>query len=412
MPNLMPRSAIVTLFTLELFLAHATCSAAAIMASPAAPRESHLSRAGFDTSGLDSVRILMQTAVRDSVFPGAVLLVSSQGAVAMHEAFGKFGYEEFDHPMPRDAIFDMASLTKVVATTTACMLMEEKGLLDLNGPVQNYFPDFTGANKGQVTIRHLLTHSSGLPAYRKYFLEDKSPAEIVAAILQEELAYAPGTQTVYSDLGIILLGKILERISNKKLDALCRDEIFEPLHMQHTRYNPPANWRSRIPPTEAETWPAGKRGKFVHGVVHDENAFALGGVSAHAGLFSTAGDLAIFMQMLLQGGSVNETKLLKRETIARFTQRQELPPGSSRALGWDTADGKNSAGKLMSASAFGHTGFTGTSIWADPARGLFVILLSNRVHPTRENKCILSFRAQLHDAVVRALDRSHVQSTK
>jgi CubicO group peptidase (beta-lactamase class C family) len=367
---------------------------------------------GFRTAGLDSVRALMEQAVRDSVFPGAVLLVGRRDIVILHEAFGKLGYPPFDQPMPPDAIFDMASLTKVVATTTACMLLYEKDLLDLNTPVQKYFSDFAGGGKEQITIKHLLTHSSGLPAYKKYFLEDKTPAEILAAILQEELVYAPGSQTSYSDLGIILLGKILERMTQRQLEEFCRDEIFVPLGMHHTRYNPPAQWRDRIPPTEQETWPGGHRGKFVHGVVHDENAYALGGVSAHAGLFSTADDLAGFMQMLLHGGSRGPAHLLELETIGWFTQRQELPPGSSRALGWDTPDGKNSAGTLMSASAFGHTGFTGTSLWADPAQDLFVILLSNRVHPTRENKRILSFRPQLHDAVVRALDTSNAQSTK
>ncbi len=365
-------------------------------------------KAGFPIADLDSVRTMMQQAVLDSVFPGAVLLIARRGHIVLHEAFGKFGYGKFDKAMPADAIFDMASLTKVVAATTACMLLYERSLLSLQAPVQSYFPDFTGKGKDQITIKHLLTHSSGLPAYKKYFLENKTPAEILAAILQEELVYAPGTQTVYSDLGIILLGKIFERISQKKLEKFCRKEIFKPLRMQHTRYHPPAKWRKHIPPTEQETWPAGKRGEFVHGAVHDENAFALGGVSAHAGLFSTAGDLAIFMQMLLHGGAYGSSRLLQRETVALFTQRQELPPGSSRALGWDTPDGKNSAGTLMSSSAFGHTGFTGTSLWADPAQGLFVILLSNRVHPTRENKRILSFRARLHDVVMRALEAAHV----
>ena len=293
------------------------------------------------------------------------------------------------------------------------MLLYERGLMVLETPVQKYFPSFTGENKDKITLEHLLTHSSGLPAYKKYFLEGKTPAETIDAILHEELVYAPGTQTVYSDLGIILLGKILERISGQKLDDFCREKVFAPMGMEHTGYNPPAQWRDKIPPTEKETWPGGGRGEFVHGVVHDENAYALGGVSAHAGLFSTAGDLAVFMQMLLNGGSYATATLLQPETIALFTQRRELPPGSSRALGWDTPDGKNSAGTLMSTRAFGHTGFTGTSIWADPARALFVLLLSNRVHPTRENKRLLSFRAPLHAAGVRALDDdSHAPSTQ
>ncbi len=359
--------------------------------------------AGINPARLDSVRLLVQQAVRDSVFPGAVLLLGRNATIALHEAFGNLGYGEFKRPVPLNAIFDMASVSKVIATTTACMLLYERGQLALDAPVQSYLPNFTGKDKEKITLRHLLTHCSGLIAFRRYFLDYHTPEEILNVILKEELTYPTGTQTVYSDLGVILLGKIIELVSGKSLDGFCREEIFAPLRMHETFYKPDSALRERIAPTELDTLTLGRRDKIVHGSVHDENAYTLGGVSGHAGLFSSARDAATFMQMLLNGGSYGEVQLLAPETIALFIKRQEVAAGSSRALGWDTADGKNSAGQLMSAEAFGHTGFTGTSVWADPKTQLFVVLLSNRVHPTRENRRILEFRAKLHEAVVRAL---------
>jgi beta-glucosidase-like glycosyl hydrolase/CubicO group peptidase (beta-lactamase class C family) len=359
--------------------------------------------AGFESARLDSVRGLVQQAVRDSVFPGAVLLLGRNATIALHEAFGNLGYGEFERPMPLNAIFDMASVTKVIATTTACMLLHERGLLALEAPVQSYLPNFTGKDKEKITVRHLLTHSSGLIAFRRYFLDYHTPEEILDVILKEEPTYPPGTQTVYSDLGVILLGKIIELVSGKSLEEFCRDEIFAPLRLHETFYKPDSSLLSRIAPTELDTLTLGRKGAIVHGTVHDENAYTLGGVSAHAGLFSTARDAGAFVQMLLNGGSYGELQLLKPETVALFIKRQDLVAGSSRALGWDTADGKNSAGALMSAEAFGHTGFTGVSVWADPKTRLFVVLLSNRVHPTRENRRILSFRAKLHEMIVRAM---------
>lgn len=366
-------------------------------------RYGFVQEAGFEPARLDSVRLLMQQAVRDSVFPGAVLLLGRNATIALHEAFGHLGYGEFARPMPLNAIFDMASVTKVIATTTASMLLYERGQLALDAPVQSYLPNFIGKDKEKITVRHLLTHTSGLIAFRRYFLDYHTPDEILNVILKEELTYPTGTQTIYSDLGVILLGKIIELVSGKSLEAFCRDEIFVPLRMHETFYQPDSSLLPRVAPTELDTLTLGRKGRIVHGTVHDENAYTLGGVSAHAGLFSTARDVGMFLQMLLNGGSYGELQLLRPETIAQFIKRQEVVTGSSRALGWDTADGKNSAGTLMSTEAFGHTGFTGTSVWSDPQTQLFVVLLSNRVHPTRENRRIIPFRAKLHDAIVRAL---------
>ncbi|MEK7254388.1 MAG: serine hydrolase, partial [Bacteroidota bacterium] len=259
--------------------------------------------------------------------------------------------------------------------------------------------EFIGEKKEQVTVRHLLTHCAGLVPFRLYFKEKSSAGEILQPILNEPLEYPTGSKTSYSDLDFILLGKIVEKLSGVRLDTFCAEQIFRPLRMADTFFLPDSSVLSRLAPTEFDAW----RGRLVHGQVHDENAHALGGVSGHAGLFSTARDLATFLQMLLNGGKYDDLQLLQSGTVALFTRRQNLVPGSSRALGWDTADGANSAGRLMSERAFGHTGYTGTSVWVDPEKEMFVILLSNRVHPTRANTKILKFRALLHDAIMRAM---------
>jgi CubicO group peptidase (beta-lactamase class C family) len=195
------------------------------------------------------------------------------------------------------------------------------------------------------------------------------------------------------------LGKVVDKLSGVRLDAFCTENIFRPLHMADTFFLPDSSYLARIAPTELDAW----RGRMVHGQVHDENAHAVGGVSGHAGLFSSARDLATLLHMLLNGGEYDGRRLLKPETISEFVRRQNVVAGSSRALGWDTADGQNSAGHLMSPRAFGHTGFTGTSAWVDPEKDMFVILLSNRVHPARANTKILKFRAIVHDAIMRAI---------
>ncbi len=345
----------------------------------------------------------MLQAVADSVFPGAVLLVADSGRRVHLRAYGMMGYGTYARPMPKNAIFDLASVTKVVATTTAAMLLVDRGQLDLDAPVQRYLPGFTGENKDKVTVRHLLVHASGLPPFRRYYLENLSAEQTLHRIMIEPLIYSPGTETRYSDLGIILTAKIVEAISGLSLDRFCAKNIFQPLDMEDTFFNPPAEVLDRIPPTEYDPW----RGRMVHGQVHDENAFTLGGVSGHAGLFSTAEDLSHFAAMLLAEGKYGGRQLISPGIIAEFTRRQNLVSGSTRALGWDTRSAeKSSSGHYMSMRAFGHTGFTGTSIWIDPAKKVFVILLSNRVHPTRDNRRIIGFRPKLHDAVMQALGKS------
>lgn len=337
-------------------------------------------------------------------FPGGVLAVGYRGALVHLHPFGRLTYDADAPPVTADTLYDLASLTKVVATTTMAMILVDEERLDLDRPVHEFLPGFEGSSQGwgkeAVTVRHLLTHSSGLPAIVTLYKEVQGREVFRERILALDLVYPPGSRSVYSDPGIILLGEILEQIAGQPLDAFVRARVFEPLGMRETQFRPPAELRSRIAPTEFDPW----RGRLIQGEVHDENAFAMGGVAPHAGLFSAAGDLALFAQMLLNGGSLDGRRIVSRETVDLFTRRAGIP-GSDRALGWDTKSAEgSSAGMLLSARSFGHTGFTGTSIWIDPERELFIILLTNRVYPTRENNLIREARPAVADAVARALD--------
>ncbi len=332
-------------------------------------------------------------------FPGGVLAVGHRGALVHLHPFGRLTYDADAPPVTAETLYDLASLTKVVATTTMAMILVDEGRLDLDRPVRELLPEFQGPGKEAVTVRHLLTHSSGLQAIVPLYKEVQGRAAYRERILALDLLYPAGSRSVYSDPGVILLGEILEQAAGRPLEAFVRERVFEPLGMRDARFRPPVELRSRIAPTEFDPW----RGRLVHGEVHAENAFALGGVAPHAGLFATAGDLARFAQMLLNGGALQRRRVVSRETVELFTRRAGIP-GSDRALGWDTKSAEgSSAGSLLSARSFGHTGFTGTSIWIDPERRLFVILLTNRVHPTRENNLIREVRPAVADAVVRAL---------
>jgi serine-type D-Ala-D-Ala carboxypeptidase len=284
--------------------------------------------------------------------------------------------------------------------TTAMMQLVEQGRISLDAPLQRYIPEWRGPNKERVTVRHLLTHSSGLPAFKAYDKITQRPDSLAALMFATPLDTLPGIKMVYSDIGAYMLGRLVERISGETLDQYVVRHVFQPLGMNETRYNPPAEWISRVAPTEIDPL----RGGLVRGKVHDERAYYLGGVSAHAGIFSSAHDLARLAEMYLNGGTLDGTRVVKAETIALFTAIQDSA-FSNRALGWEKPTGRNSAGHLMSSRAFGHTGFTGTSFWVDPSRDLFVILLSNRVNPTRANQKIGAVRVALADAVVSTADR-------
>jgi CubicO group peptidase (beta-lactamase class C family) len=279
------------------------------------------------------------------------------------------------------------------------MILVDEGKLDITKPVSAFLPEFRGGAKDKVTVWHLLTHSSGVDWWAPLFKEIKGKDAYVRRIVEMPLAYEPGTKSVYSDLGVILLGEILERVAGQDLATFARTRILGPLGMKDTTYKPGPELLPRIAPTENDPW----RGHVLRGEVHDENAAALGGIAPHAGLFGTAPALARFAQMLLDGGVLEHHRIVSRETVEKFTQVAGGVPGSSRALGWDTPSENSSAGSLFGPRSFGHTGFTGTSMWMDPDRRLFVVLLTNRVHPTRENNAIRDVRRAVADAVVRGL---------
>jgi CubicO group peptidase (beta-lactamase class C family) len=346
-------------------------------------------------------------------FPGAVLGVGRSGRLAHLKAFGRFSYEPGADAVAPDTIYDLASLTKVVATATIAMTLVDEGVLDLDAPVSTLVAGFRGGAKERVTLRHLLSHSGGLAWWAPLYRDTEGKAAYIEKIAAMDLAYEPGTRSVYSDLGFILLGHALERLARaSSFEDLARERVLDPLGMKDTGYRPAEALRPRIAPTERDAW----RGRLLRGEVHDENAAALGGVAPHAGLFGTAPDLGRLAEMLLGGGEIGGRRVISRETLALFTRAAGVP-GSSRALGWDTPGdgsarrssvpgepGYSSAGSLLSARSFGHTGFTGTSLWMDPERGAFVILLTNRVHPTRENDAIRAVRSAVADAVVRGLE--------
>jgi CubicO group peptidase (beta-lactamase class C family) len=368
---------------------------------------------GFHPGGLDAVDAIVREAVAARAFPGGVLAVGRNGSLAHLRAFGRLSYDPGAAEVAPDTIYDLASLTKVVVTTTLSMILVDEGKLDLDARVHAFFPAFSGPAKERVTVRHLLTHSGGLLWWAPLYKEVKGKAAYLERIVAMDLASEPGAKSVYSDLGIVLLGDILERVSGVPFAELARRRVLDPLEMRGCLYRPPAALIDRIAPTENDPW----RGRVVRGEVHDENAVALGGVAPHAGLFGTAPDLAHLAQALLDGGTFGGRRLVSRATVELFTERAGVP-GSSRALGWDTPTdetgrrssvageaGYSSAGSLFSGRSFGHTGFTGTSMWMDPERGLYVVLLTNRVHPTRDNNQIREVRSRVADAVVRALDR-------
>ena len=354
---------------------------------------------------LQPAREVIEKAVKDKAFPGATLAVGYRGHVAIH-AFGKLSYDAKSAAVKPTTMYDIASLTKVVVTTTLVAKLAEGDFavpLDLDAKIERYLPEWGSGPQPEwrhrVTVRHLLTHTSGLPAFKEYWRTSKSKQETLTKIYAEPLEYEPGTKEIYSDLGIILMAEIIERLTGRTLDDLAKSFVFEPLGMKDSMYRPPKKLWPQIAPTEIDN---NLRHRLVHGEVHDENAFAIGGVSGHAGVFSTAPDLAAFCQTLLNGGVYAHQRILRRATVAQFTVPQQLS-GGSRTLGWAVPTPGGLSGHYFSAHSFGHTGFTGTSIWIDPDRQLFVVFLTNRVHPTRENQKIQQVRRDLHDAVMQAL---------
>lgn len=346
---------------------------------------------------------VIRDAIRQHAFPGAVLAVAHHGSIVASQGFGRFTYEPESPEVQPDTIFDLASVTKVVATTAMAMLLYEDGVLDLESPVAASLPEFVSlapdsqrAARSKVTIRMLLVHSSGLPAYVKLFETALTRDELIRAALATPLSSSPGSKADYSDIGFIVLGETLTKLAGTSLDAFSQTEIFAPLGMSRVSFNPPADWKSAIPPTEDDRT---FRHRVIQGEVNDENALVMGGVAAHAGLFATAIDVARFAECMLRGGS----PILRPATIELFTRREPTPVGTSRALGWDTPSPPSSSGTHFSSRSFGHLGYTGTSLWIDPDRQLSVTLLTNRTWPDRSSQAIKQIRPLVHDAVIEAL---------
>ena len=357
----------------------------------------------------DTVRSVLSAFQLDSAFPGAYAVVGTHDRILASIGVGHVDWRP--SPEPTDStLWDMASLTKVIGMTTAMSQLVSDGKVRLDAPAQRYIPrwkdprhkgkkKWRGPTKARVTVRDLLTHRSGLPAWRPLYKEGVNPDSATTIVYATPLDTFPRLRMVYSDLGAILLGKIVERVSHEKLDVYLKRHVWTPLGMTDTRFNPDSSLKWRIAPTEYDPY----RQRLVWGTVHDENSAALGGVAGHAGLFSSARDLSRFAQMYLNFGTLDGKKILDRATILEF-QRVQDSSFSNRAIGWEKPTGGNSAGRRMSPAAFGHTGFTGTSIWMDPANDVFVVILTNRVNPTRQNPRFAEVRTAVTDAALSVLE--------
>jgi uncharacterized protein YbbC (DUF1343 family)/CubicO group peptidase (beta-lactamase class C family) len=342
--------------------------------------------AAFDAGRMARIADIVNDAIAAKQLPGAVVMVGRGDQIAYKQAFGSRSIEPAVEAMTLDTVFDLASLTKVVATTTAVMMLVEDGRVRLSDTVAAHIPGFERYGKGDITVRHLLTHVSGLRPDLDMSMEFASYDEAIARAIEEIPTSAPGERLVYSDINFFLLGEIVHRVSGTTLDEFCRTRIFEPLGMRDTMFKPPAALLPRIAPTEKCTlygWPCDQPGGVIlRGVVHDPTARRMLGVAGHAGLFSTASDLAIFCRMLLDGGRSGAVRILSPLTVAKMTSPLDLPGGQQRGLGWDMDSSYSSnRGELLPLGSFGHTGWTGTSLWIDPTTKTWIIILSNRVHP-------------------------------
>jgi CubicO group peptidase (beta-lactamase class C family) len=351
---------------------------------------------------------VLEKAIAARAFPACSIAVTFRGELVAHKALGRFTYDPASPEVTTATLFDIASLTKVVATTAMAMILYERGLLDLEAPVTAIVPEFAGQfadfadndpHRREVTLRMLLAHSSGLPAYEKLFLRAQTREDLLQKAFTMPLAAAPGACAQYSDIGFIILGSILERLADESLDVFCQREIFGPLGMAHTAFKPALSFRDSIPPTADDR---SFRHRIIRGEVQDENASVVGGVAPQAGLFSTAEDLAIFAHTMLNGGY----PILRADTVELFSRRESAPAGTSRALGWDTPSGQSQSGKYFSGRSFGHLGYTGTSLWIDPERRLSITLLTNRTWPDCTNQAIKQVRPAFYDAVVEALGKT------
>ena len=350
----------------------------------------------MDEGRFAPVARLLARAVERRVCPALAFETGTRARVLWRHAAGRLTYEPDAVAASLDTVYDLASLTKAIATTSLCMRLVDRGRLALDELVRACLPAWRGTDRETVTVADLLEHAGGLTAHLPFFRDHRGRAEFEHAICTLPLEYVPRTRSIYSDLGFMLLAFIVADTGEAPLDDQW-DRLAADLDLTDLRFRPPAAWRPRIAPTEVDPW----RGRLLQGEVHDENGWALGGVAGHTGLFGTAGAVGRFARTVLRT-TRGDTALARRTTLSRFLRRSAVP-GSSRALGWDTMRPSSSCGHRLSTAALGHTGFTGTSLWIDPERDLYVVLLTNRIHPTRQNEAILDLRPAVHDAVVDAI---------
>ena len=359
------------------------------------------------TRKLAAIDSVVKEAIRAGNCPGAVVVVGQNGKVVYRKAFGHRALVPRELPMNLHTIFDMASVTKVVATTTAIMQLVEQGKIVLSAHVSDYWPEFQANGKEAISVRELMTHYSGLPPDLELKPEWSGNDTAMKMIVETKPMAPPGARFVYSDINFETLGELVRRVSGQPLDTYCLEHIFKPLGMKETRFNPPSSWRKRIAPTQYQE---GDKGKMLWGEVHDPTAYNMGGVAGHAGLFSTAADLVIFAQMLLNGGSYKHARILSPLTVEKMTSPQNPPDKMAvRGLGWDLdSPFASNRGELFDVGSFGHTGFTGTDIWIDPVTNTYLIILTNRVHPNGKGD-VVQMRTQIASLVAAALGPSSAE---
>ncbi|HAY35217.1 MAG TPA: serine hydrolase [Ignavibacteria bacterium] len=367
-----------------------------------------------DFSEVDNVIL---SGISDNAFPGAQLLVGNDKDIIYQKSYGNFTYDLSSPKVNDNSLFDIASVTKVVATTTAVMKLYEDNKIDLNEYVIKFIPEFSGGGKDNITVLNLLLHNSGLKAWIPFYKSCYSKSDVLYEICNTDLSNPTNSKFVYSDLNAILLGIIVEKVSGKYFDEYCRQNIFDILGMKNTFFDPDENMKQNILPTEYDSY---WRFRQLQGEVHDEVAAVMGGVSGNAGLFSNSVDLFKFMQMMLNEGNyfnpysrgLKNEKMFNAETVNLFTEKfSDLQYENTRALGWDTKpDGSESkyripCGEIISENSFGHTGYTGTSVWCDKDIKIIIIFLTNRVYPSRDNNGIREIRPEVHNKVIEALSK-------
>lgn len=385
-----------------------------VAASPASARDARdlrggevdAAQAGFDAKRLAKVDSVIRSALENGASPGAALVVGRHGKIVRMRGYGRTDWGPNAPEVTDSTLYDLASLTKAMGTATVAMQLAREGRLILDAPLHRYLREWpsTGLH-GRITVRHLLSHTSGLPAGADIWPGARTRSERIASLGRLKVFTRPGAVRNYSDVGMILLGAVLEDVSGSRLDDLLQTRVFGPLAMRETGFNPLTAQKelgsftlARIAPTERDTY---VRKALVHGVVHDLNAWALDGVAGHAGLFSSARDMAVYGQTILDAAQGRETPIFPAGTFAAWLRRERF---AGRPLGWDVPTGaRSSAGIYFSKASIGHTGFTGTSLWVDPERDLFVVLLTNRLNPSARNQKHVQLRRDVHDLVQLAI---------